>query len=72
MSRIALWSLLGVCAAVHSDALADEPADGAQPSAEMLEFLAEFPEMDDENFELLVEHGLRDLDEDEENRDDDE
>lgn len=72
MSRIVLWGLFGVCAAGHPVALADEPTDSEQPSAEMLEFLAEFPGMDDGNFELLVEHGLRDLDEDEENRDDDE
>lgn len=59
MTRIAACSvLLALLGTGASTALADEEA--SQPSAEFLEFLAEFEDVDDETFELLVEHGVRD------------
>lgn len=72
MIRITRWSLLCLFTAGSFSTAADEPTEETLPDAEMLEFMAEFPDMDDETFELLVEHGLREKGDNEENRDEDE
>lgn len=65
MTRIVLFALLSVCLTgpLHAgeDSSPEEKREKQdRPSAEMLAFLAEFEDVDDETFELLVEHGLRD------------
>lgn len=71
MYRIATCSLLCLLTTGSPIALAEGQSEDAKPSAEMLEFLAEFEDVDDETFDMLLAHGLRDLREDEENRDED-
>ncbi|MDX1587445.1 MAG: hypothetical protein R3296_00780 [Oleiphilaceae bacterium] len=59
MFRIVLLTLLCLYLAGSPPARAGNASEDT-PSAAMLEFLAEFEDMDDETFELLVEHGVRD------------
>lgn len=59
MIRIALFTLLSFCLTESLYAGGESPGQD-RPSAAMLEFLAQFEDVDDETFELLVEHGLRD------------
>jgi len=49
----------GLLSHQHVWADSGESADAA-PSAELLEFLTEFTEMDDETFELILHHGKQD------------
>ena len=71
MYRIATCSLICLFTAGTSIAWAEGQSEEAIPSADMLEFLAEFDDVDDETFEMLLAHGLRDLREDEEKQDED-
>ena len=58
--RVALCTLLMLC--LPSDSLAEDgsSADTDLPSAELLEFLGDLEPLDDETWELLEHHALRD------------
>ena len=55
------WALAAVIpAGADTDATAKEGTQQS-PSLEMLEFLAEFGDTDDETFDLILHHALRDI-----------
>ena len=59
-----LLPTLCVCLCLPTTALADshmDTQDTPYPSAELLEFLAEFGELDEQTYELIEYHALRDL-----------
>ncbi len=58
--RVALCAMLLLCYPVSSPAEDGSAADGELPSAELLEFLGDLEPMDDETWNLLEHHALRD------------
>jgi len=62
-------TLCGLLCAFGVSAWGAEGAEEATPSAELLEFLADWQEVDDETFQLLLEHGRRDAGEEAEKKD---
>lgn len=61
---LVLWLLL------LSPAVAQESTDELYPSEELLEFLADFGDIDEETYELIEYHALQDTDKDQQEKSD--
>ncbi len=59
--RVALCALLWFCFPLSSVADGGSSADADLPSAELLEFLGDLGPLDDETWDLLEHHALRDM-----------